>query len=110
MIFSHLPAQRKVRCCGAEKKDMDVVFHGIENQDGTVQIFENSGKVGVEIRANSSAKPRFPVLGRENEVNQIVGERLWRRLGRPFRAWGSWVRQPRALPWAVLGRPFGAWE
>ncbi len=59
-----------------QKKKMHVVVHRVDEDCRAIHIFENRRHIGVEIGAHRIRDDPFPVFGRENQVNEIFGERL----------------------------------
>ncbi len=95
---------------------MDVVRNRVDGQRRRFQIRENAAGVAVQFLAHRVFQHRTPFLGAEDEVNQILGERLghvFEFYPRPFRALAILVgvfpgrRSQARLPWAGTLQPFG---
>ena len=68
---------------------MNVIFHGIDEQDWASQIIQNGSHVGVKVRSDIFRQKGLTVFRAKNQVDVEACEGLRHdsNLGRPFRAY-----------------------
>src|SRR5262249_36840996 len=97
------------------KENVDVIRHRVYHDRRALPLSQNAAKVSVQVRADVVGQERLAILGAEDQVQDVLRERLRHRRApflAPFQGWCVWVggRSPGRCPGLYSWTPLGSSE